>query len=70
MTPAIRKGSTGNQELVKATKTLSQAEMAECVAGVTLKIFLLLFTGLLGNCFAKLNVFLDAREVSRFLYGK
>lgn len=44
--------------------------MAECVAGVTLKIVLLLFTGLLGNCFAKLNVFLDAREVSRFLYGK
>lgn len=42
--------------------------MAECVAGVTLKIFLLLFTGLLGNCVAKLNVFLDAREVSRFLY--
>lgn len=34
------------------------------------KVFLLLIMPLLVSCEAKLNVFLEAKEVSRFLYGK
>lgn len=35
-----------------------------------LKVFILFSVFFLDKSSAKLNVFLDAREVSRFLYGK
>ena len=44
--------------------------MAGLEARKFLKVFFLLSVPCLGKCSAKLNVFLDAREVSRFLYGK
>lgn len=44
--------------------------MAGLEARNFLKVFFLLSVPFLGNCSAKLNVFIDAREVSRFLYGK
>lgn len=42
--------------------------MASLQARKFLRVFLLLSIPFLGNCTTKLNVFLEAREVSRFLY--
>jgi len=44
--------------------------MAGLQARNFLKVLFLLSVPVLGKCSAKLNVFIDAREVSRFLYGK
>lgn len=44
--------------------------MAGLEARNFLKVLLLLSFPFLCKCSAKLNVFLDAQEVSRFLYGK
>lgn len=53
----------------KDLKLLS-AVMASLKGRNFLKVFILLSVFFLDKCSAKLNVFLDAREVSRFIYGK
>lgn len=44
--------------------------MAGLEARNFLKVLFLMSVPVLGKCSTKLNVFLDAREVSRFLYGE
>lgn len=68
--------STGLKQLDQPSRKKSKESeplpvvMASIRGQNFVKVFVLLSVFFLDKCSAKLNVFLDAREVSRFLYGK